>query len=192
MAEEEKCAVCHVPIGASFSLLLRGHKQSCIHVFHENCIRPWAERSRSCPLCRGRFESLTVGVHAAANLDQITRDREMASSLQAEFEADDWDSIDVPCYFCGTKDDEANFILCDRCELGAHTYCDGLDEVPTGDWLCPACRPSPSVPPSKNAVRCRRKRQRARDLMGTTEYRARMAAARKARRARAKETSNHN
>ena len=191
MEAEEICAICRDPIGSQFSLLLQGHKQSCDHVFHEECLRPWAERSRSCPLCRTRFERLTVGVHAAANLDQITRDREMASSLQAEFEADDWDAMDVPCHFCGTKDDEAHFILCDRCELGAHTYCDGLSEVPHGDWLCPSCRPTPSVPTSKNALRCRRKRQRACELMGKTEYRAREAAKRKARRARAKEQSGH-
>lgn len=32
-----------------------GYFQGCKHIFHEKCIKQWAERSTTCPICRGQF-----------------------------------------------------------------------------------------------------------------------------------------
>lgn len=30
-------------------------------------------------------------------------------------------------------------MFCDRCDRGFHTYCVGLEDVPSGSWLCTEC-----------------------------------------------------
>lgn len=43
------------------------------------------------------------------------------------------------CKHCGKDDDHANLLICEQCEKEYHTYCVGLNEVPSGEWLCAAC-----------------------------------------------------
>ena len=47
---------------------------------------------------------------------------------------------DLMCTVCGRPDDESLMLICD-CKAGYHTYCltPALDDVPDGDWRCPAC-----------------------------------------------------
>ena len=33
-------------------------------------------------------------------------------------------------------------LLCDTCDKGFHTYCIGLDAIPTGEWVCTTCTAS--------------------------------------------------
>ena len=44
----DSCSVCQEPLGSETPL----EKLSCHHVFHRKCLRPWLQRSRTCPLCR--------------------------------------------------------------------------------------------------------------------------------------------
>jgi hypothetical protein len=48
---------------------------------------------------------------------------------------------DIACQLCGSTQDEAVMIICDWCATGWHTFClePPLEDVPAGDWLCPAC-----------------------------------------------------
>jgi len=45
------------------------------------------------------------------------------------------------CAKCKLGDDPQNFLLCDGCDGGWHTYClrPKLPCAPRGDWLCPPC-----------------------------------------------------
>ena len=47
------------------------------------------------------------------------------------------------CQICLKMCDEDRLLLCDgqggRCNAACHSYCVGLDEIPDGDWFCPAC-----------------------------------------------------
>ena len=47
----------------------------------------------------------------------------------------------IECLVCGRGDDEAFILLCDGCDDSYHTYClyPPMQEVPKGDWRCPAC-----------------------------------------------------
>lgn len=49
------------------------------------------------------------------------------------------DSDTQPCPFCGDNDNEDVLLLCDGCDVPSHTYCLGLDAVPSGSWYCEAC-----------------------------------------------------
>ena len=52
------------------------------------------------------------------------------------------------CRVCFGKHDKTKLLLCDGCDDEYHTYCIGLDEVPsTTEWYCPNCRT-----PAKSSV----------------------------------------
>ena len=46
---------------------------------------------------------------------------------------------DKPCALCGSTEDGETCMLCDSCDVAAHTGCLGLKSVPDGDWACPWC-----------------------------------------------------
>ncbi|XP_033127870.1 PHD finger protein 10-like isoform X3 [Anneissia japonica] len=43
------------------------------------------------------------------------------------------------CFCCGQPTDEDKMMFCDDCDRGYHTFCVGLQEIPTGKWACPSC-----------------------------------------------------
>lgn len=49
----------------------------------------------------------------------------------------------VSCMVCRRKNDPESTLLCDECNKAWHMFClkPKLDEIPTGDWFCPKCRP---------------------------------------------------
>ena len=60
----------------------------------------------------------------------------------------DEESDSQPCPICGDNDNEEALLLCDGCDVPSHTYCVGLDGVPSGHWYCDQCdaqRPIGSV-----------------------------------------------
>ena len=48
---------------------------------------------------------------------------------------------DIKCEDCHLQDNEANMLLCDRCNKGYHTFClkPKLNNIPEGDWFCASC-----------------------------------------------------
>lgn len=52
----------------------------------------------------------------------------------------DWQCMECKrCSGCQRTQDEDKMMFCDRCDRGFHTYCVGLDDVPSGSWLCTEC-----------------------------------------------------
>ena len=43
------------------------------------------------------------------------------------------------CEVCRKKHNEANMVLCDRCEDAFHIKCVLLDHIPKGTWICLQC-----------------------------------------------------
>lgn len=43
------------------------------------------------------------------------------------------------CSKCSNPHDEDKMMFCDRCDRGFHTYCVGVEKVPSGSWLCHTC-----------------------------------------------------
>lgn len=59
-------------------------------------------------------------------------------------EIDDEDDTQ-PCPICGDADNEEVLLLCDGCDVPIHTYCAGLDSVPSGSWYCEQCEAQRAV-----------------------------------------------
>lgn len=49
-----------------------------------------------------------------------------------------------PCGICGTSEDEANMLVCDKCESCFHSQCvstaEGYTKPNDGPWYCRRCR----------------------------------------------------
>lgn len=52
-----------------------------------------------------------------------------------------------PCTVCGEADNEDVLLLCDGCDVPSHTYCVGLDVVPSGAWYCSQCETQRALGP---------------------------------------------
>jgi hypothetical protein len=52
----------------------------------------------------------------------------------------DWQCMECKiCTTCKNPNDEDKMMFCDRCDRGFHTYCVGVNDVPTGSWMCLLC-----------------------------------------------------
>ncbi|KAI9166804.1 PHD and RING finger domain-containing protein [Paramyrothecium foliicola] len=117
----------------------------CDHVIHDACIRSWAQKTNTCPICRTPFHSVRVynGHDGTAISTYDVQDKKQV----AEFDVQQWlgDNPDVeeeqgnPCPICNSADREDVLLLCDSCDAAYHTHCIGLEQVPEGDWYCMEC-----------------------------------------------------
>ncbi|KAJ5256952.1 hypothetical protein N7478_013056 [Penicillium angulare] len=119
----------------------------CGHILHDNCLKPWVERANSCPICRRSFNMVelsdrpggpVVSSYAVQDRVQVA---EIDPSMMIEY-ADDDIADYQPCTICGEADNEDVLLLCDGCDMPSHSYCVGLDAVPSGSWYCSACESS--------------------------------------------------
>lgn len=139
----------------------------CDHVIHDACIRSWAQKTNTCPICRTPFHSVRVynghdgnSIHSALDenlLPGFSNDAFTGTAVStydvqdkkqvAEFDVQQWlgDNPDVeeeqgnPCPICNSADREDVLLLCDSCDAAYHTHCIGLEQVPEGDWYCMEC-----------------------------------------------------
>lgn len=51
------------------------------------------------------------------------------------------DYNETMCEKCGSGENAAELLLCDKCDRGFHLFClrPILPSVPTGSWFCPDC-----------------------------------------------------
>ncbi|EGX97229.1 PHD and RING finger domain protein, putative [Cordyceps militaris CM01] len=109
----------------------------CEHIIHDTCIRSWAQKTNTCPICRTPFHSVRV----YNGLD--VKDKKQV----AEFDVQQWlgdnaeeeDEVSNPCPVCNSAEREDILLLCDSCDAAYHTHCLGLDHIPDGDWYCMEC-----------------------------------------------------
>jgi hypothetical protein len=64
------------------------------------------------------------------------------TNIEFHAENDDAEILEFPlCIVCQMDCDDSCLLICDGCNTTTtHTYCDGLETVPIGDWLCFRCR----------------------------------------------------
>ncbi|KAF4581907.1 Ribosomal protein L37ae [Ophiocordyceps camponoti-floridani] len=163
MSEPEQCIICLDPLPRPSSSSLdppqpqqpvtddAGHLDivasldGCEHIIHDACIRSWAQKTNTCPICRNPFHSVRVynGVDGTVLSTYDVQDRKQV----AEFDVQQWlsqnpdddDSPSNPCPICNSAEREDVLLLCDSCDAAYHTHCIGLDYVPQGDWYCMEC-----------------------------------------------------
>ncbi|KAM0436941.1 hypothetical protein ACHAPT_002656 [Fusarium lateritium] len=118
----------------------------CNHIIHDACIRSWAQKTNTCPICRNPFHSVRVynGVDGTAITKYEVQDKKQI----AEFDVTQWlgdnpeeeeEEQGNPCPICNSADQEDILLLCDSCDAAYHTHCIGLDAIPDGAWYCMEC-----------------------------------------------------
>ncbi|PYH45628.1 putative PHD and RING finger domain protein [Aspergillus saccharolyticus JOP 1030-1] len=137
----------------------------CGHILHNNCLKPWVERANSCPICRRSFNVVELSdrlggpVISSYVVEDRTQTAEVDPSMFIEYI--DEDVIDFrPCPVCGDADNEDLLLLCDGCDAPSHTYCVGLDDVPSGPWYCARCEDQRRLGRSPEAARPQDRRNR--------------------------------
>ncbi|SPO01017.1 uncharacterized protein DNG_03765 [Cephalotrichum gorgonifer] len=120
---------------------------SCDHIIHDACIRLWAQKTNTCPICREQFRKLRVFDGISGSTIECVEIEE--KKQVAEFDPHEWlaengedeaeEAATHPCPVCNSSEREDVLLLCDGCDAAYHTYCIGLDEVPAGDWYCMEC-----------------------------------------------------
>ncbi|PWY79748.1 hypothetical protein BO70DRAFT_380302 [Aspergillus heteromorphus CBS 117.55] len=116
----------------------------CGHILHNNCLKPWVERANSCPICRRSFNIVELSdrlggpVISSYNVQDRVQVAEVDPSMLIEYVDDDFADFQ-PCPICGEADNEDLLLLCDGCDAPSHTYCVGLDTIPSGSWYCSRC-----------------------------------------------------
>ena len=122
----------------------RGRLDSCCHLFCVPCIVRWASIETKCPLCKERFTKMTPeDASTSACAGPVMEFRETNQGDERPDEAEEESEDEAERYFCDVcrrGDDEASLLLCDACDIGAHTFCVGLESVPRGRWFCELCR----------------------------------------------------
>ncbi|KAF5020754.1 hypothetical protein F66182_7214 [Fusarium sp. NRRL 66182] len=118
----------------------------CNHIIHDACIRSWAQKTNTCPICRNPFHSVRVynGVDGTPISKYDVQDKKQV----AEFDVRQWlgenpeedeEEQGNPCPICNSSEREDVLLLCDSCDAAYHTHCIGLDDIPDGEWYCMEC-----------------------------------------------------
>uniref|UniRef100_A0A8B9Q240 PHD finger protein 10 n=1 Tax=Apteryx owenii TaxID=8824 RepID=A0A8B9Q240_APTOW len=72
---------------------------------------------------------------------------DMTPELVAMIKTYPWQCMECKtCIICGQPHHEEEMMFCDVCDRGYHTFCVGLDMIPSGRWICDCCQKDPPVP----------------------------------------------
>uniref|UniRef100_A0A4W3GTY4 PHD finger protein 10 n=2 Tax=Callorhinchus milii TaxID=7868 RepID=A0A4W3GTY4_CALMI len=71
---------------------------------------------------------------------------DMSSELVSVIKTYPWQCMECKtCIVCGQPHHEEEMMFCDHCDRGYHTFCVGLNAIPSGRWICECCA---NVPPT--------------------------------------------
>ncbi|CAL1603915.1 unnamed protein product [Knipowitschia caucasica] len=65
------------------------------------------------------------------------------------------------CSVCQQPHHEDEMMFCDQCDRGYHTFCVGMNSIPTGLWLCEVCDKDFTTPKKKGGARTPKKSKSA-------------------------------
>ncbi|VEU20269.1 DEKNAAC101163 [Brettanomyces naardenensis] len=155
---DDTCAICLDELPDPGQKITRETRQTqfmarvrpCGHLYHDFCIKAWAEKANTCPQCRGRFNIIElVAEHHV--IDQIHIDDklfplEVDESIPPEF-VDELSPEQPPefhhqhlqnqlCCLCDASTD-APFAICTECSSGYHLSCLGISDFT--HFHCPVC-----------------------------------------------------
>ena len=80
-----------------------------------------------------------ISCHSCGNSGHPTC-LDMSEELVAAVKTYAWQCIECKtCMLCNDPHDEDKMLFCDKCDRGYHTFCVGLDGLPSGYWICSRC-----------------------------------------------------
>jgi hypothetical protein len=111
---------------------------SCIHDFCRSCIEKWAkESSTNCPICKRAFTKI-IYYEKNKRLEKRVKKKHL-DLAEDEFYFEEYEFN--LCLICGNDEHPEDLLVCDHCQYNVcHYRCDGLDEIPEGEWYCQLCR----------------------------------------------------
>uniref|UniRef100_A0A8C6L253 PHD finger protein 10 n=1 Tax=Nothobranchius furzeri TaxID=105023 RepID=A0A8C6L253_NOTFU len=65
------------------------------------------------------------------------------------------------CTVCQQPHHEDEMMFCDKCDRGYHTFCVGMDLIPTGHWICDVCGKNFTAPRKKGGAKTPKKSKSA-------------------------------
>jgi len=123
------CAICLDGIKTKTLL------DKCKHEFCKECIENWSNMTNLCPLCKEEFTKLTYYLNNEKKVKRVEKKK-----LQLDEEESENEYMDE-CFICGRSNNESLLLVCDFCDyFVCHTYCDNLQGIPSGEWICQECR----------------------------------------------------
>lgn len=127
------CAICLESITNLANL------DKCVHDFCRSCIIEWSTNyTNLCPLCKKEFKKIIY--YEKGKKKEVKVKKKVLKPENDEIEYIEEESSDI-CLICSRGDDLDHLLVCDSCHYNVcHTYCDGLKDVPDGDWYCRECR----------------------------------------------------
>ncbi len=61
---------------------------------------------------------------------------DMSEELVSEIQTYRWQCMECKtCTVCQQPHHEDEMMFCDKCDRGYHTFCVGMDSIPTGEWM---------------------------------------------------------
>ena len=129
-----KCNICLEEISKCSKATLN----ECHHSFCYDCIIKWSKFSSECPICKDNFKLILYGTKKSKKIKQkkfhYTYDEEDKLNDIIVKNSSDY------CMVCNMDTDRDVMLICDKCQFNVcHTYCDGLDRIPDGEWICKQC-----------------------------------------------------
>lgn len=129
------CAICLEAIKELANL------DNCSHDFCKSCILEWSTKyTNLCPLCKKDFKKIIYYDKNKKKEIRVKKKKLVVEEEEGDFVDFEEESSDE-CMICGESSDFAHMLVCDSCHYNVcHTYCDGLNRIPSNDWYCRDCK----------------------------------------------------
>uniref|UniRef100_A0ACD6AEU9 Uncharacterized protein n=1 Tax=Avena sativa TaxID=4498 RepID=A0ACD6AEU9_AVESA len=142
-AEGVPCGICLTDSRQA----VRGELDCCTHHFCFVCIMAWARVETRCPFCKARFRTIrrppVPGRLPSERVVTVPERIQVWHPLGNASLVGTQPSVNSGCSVCSCTNDEDLLLLCELCDVAAHTYCAGLGTtVPDEDWFCNDCATS--------------------------------------------------
>lgn len=90
---------------------------------------------------------------------------DMSKDLVGVIQTYRWQCMECKtCTVCQQPHHEDEMMFCDKCDRGYHTFCVGMDSIPTGLWVCEVCDKDFTTPMKKGGAKTPKKSKSAQKL----------------------------
>lgn len=140
----------YCPICYSEDMKNKAIIEKCAHSFCVNCIEEWAKQTNLCPLCKVKFNQISIFENEKFSRRQKIEDKKFVYEYMETSEDRIIQNADDFCYVCEKSDNENSLLICDHCLTKCcHIFCTKpkMRHIPEGDWFCDYCVRSGEVFP---------------------------------------------
>lgn len=137
LSDSTYCPICY-----SDSIPRKVVIDSCKHMFCLDCLEEWIKQTNLCPLCKTRFNRISVFINEKFVEVKNVADKALVYEYLETSEDLLIQNADDFCYVCEKSDFENSLLICDSCLTKCcHIFCTKpkMRFIPEGDWFCDYC-----------------------------------------------------